>query len=104
MKRGATLVALVLALLPPAPTQAQDLRQGTINPFTGSVPKGEVTGTPIALSVKEAMQRALEANLGLLLQEEAEATAHGARWRALADLLPDVSGSLGPRRRSRDRG
>ena len=98
MKRGATLLALVLAVLPPAATQAQELRQGPANPFTGSVPKGEVTSTPLPLSVKDAMQRALQANLGLLLQEEAEATAHGARWRALADLLPDVSGSLGPRR------
>ena len=44
------------------------------------------------------MPRALDANLGLLLQQEAEATAHGARWRALADLLPNVSGTLGPRR------
>jgi outer membrane protein TolC len=98
MKRGATLLALLLALLTPARTQAQELRQGTTTPFTGSVPKGEVTSTPLPLSVKDAMQRALQANLGLLLQEEAEATAHGARWRALADLLPDVSGSLGPRR------
>ncbi len=97
MKRGATLLVLVVACLG-SPGQAQELRQGTINPFHGSIPKGEVTSTPLALSVKEALQRALQANLGLLLQEEAETTAHGAKWRALADLLPDISGSLGPRR------
>jgi hypothetical protein len=34
---------------------------------------------------------ALEFNLGLLLQEEAAQNAHGARWRALADLLPNIS-------------
>jgi outer membrane protein TolC len=68
------------------------------SPFFGSVPKGTVTAAPLALSVKDAVQRALQNNLGLLLQEESEATARGARWRALADLLPDVSGTLGPRR------
>jgi outer membrane protein TolC len=46
------------------------------------------------LSVKEAVSRALQYNLGLLLQEEAVRSAHGARWRALADLLPNVSGAL----------
>src|SRR5205823_3254169 len=44
------------------------------------------------------VERALANNLGLLLQEEGEAAARGARWRALADLLPNVSGSLEARR------
>ena len=44
--------------------------------------------------MKDAVQLALQNNLGLLLQEESEATARGARWRALADLLPNVNGSL----------
>src|SRR4029078_12161349 len=42
--------------------------------------------------------KALENNLGLLLQEETEATAQGTRWRELADLLPHVSGALSRRR------
>ena len=44
------------------------------------------------------MDRALQYNLGLLLQEEAVKSAHGARWRALADLLPNVSGGAGESR------
>src|SRR5215471_6182995 len=68
------------------------------NQFLGSVPKGTATTTPMPLSAKDAVQRALQNNLGLLLQEEAETTAHGARWQALSDLLPNVSGSLGARR------
>jgi outer membrane protein TolC len=68
------------------------------NPFLGSVPKGTATSDALALSAKDAVVRALQANLGLLLQEETETTAHGAKWRALADLLPNVSGSLAAHR------
>ena len=83
-----------LLLLFSVPAAAQTSRQAPPSPFLGSVPKGTVSPEPLALSVKDAVQRALENNLGLLLQEESEATAHGAHWRALADLLPNVSGSL----------
>jgi outer membrane protein TolC len=68
------------------------------NPFLGSTPKGTVTSEALALSAKDAVMRALQNNLGLLLQEEAEASAHGAKWQALADLLPNVSGSLSAQR------
>ena len=81
-----------LLLLFSVPAAAQTSRQAPPSPFLGSVPKGTVSPEPLALSVKDAVQRALENNLGLLLQEESEATAHGARWRALADLLPNVVG------------
>ncbi|HEY2434481.1 MAG TPA: TolC family protein [Vicinamibacterales bacterium] len=84
---AATLVAGLLA------QQAQPLQQSS-NPFFGSVPKGTVTAEALNLSAADAVQRALQANLGLLLQEETEAGAHGARWRALADLLPNVAASM----------
>jgi outer membrane protein TolC len=90
--------AIALALLVTASAAAQSSRQSPNNPFLGSVPKGAVTAGPLALSVKDAVQRALQNNLGLLLQEESETVARGARWRALAELLPNVSGSLGSRR------
>lgn len=68
---------------------------GPASPFTGSVPQGTATAEPLPLSVKEAVSRALQHNLGLLLQEETLKTAHGARWRALADLLPNLSATAG---------
>jgi outer membrane protein TolC len=68
------------------------------NPFLGSVPKGTVTSEPLPLSAKDAVMRALQNNLGLLLQEEAESSAHGAKWQALSNLLPNVSGSLSAQR------
>jgi outer membrane protein TolC len=61
------------------------------NPFLGSVTRGTITAEALPLSAADAVKRALETNLGLLLQEEAQTSAHGARWRALADLLPNVS-------------
>ena len=88
-------VFLLISL--PAAAQANS-RQGPPSPFLGSVARGTPTAATLPLSVKDAVQRALENNLGLLLQEESEATAHGAHWRALADLLPNVSGTIGSRR------
>jgi hypothetical protein len=57
------------------------------------VPQGTATAEPLALSFKDTLDRALQFNLGLLLQEESRKAAHGARWEALADLLPNFRGS-----------
>ena len=70
----------------------------TTSPFFGSVPQGPPTAEPLSLSVKDAVDRALKNNLGLLLQEESVSAARGARWRALAELLPNVSSGVSERR------
>ena len=92
-----TLLALLLAAGAAGPVSAQSLQpQGSgTNPFLGSVPTGEPTATALPLTLKDAVTRALQHNLGLLLQEEAVNAAHGARWRALEDLLPNVSAMVG---------
>jgi len=74
---SAALVSL-LALTAPAAAQTPN------NPFFGSAPQGTATAESLPLSLKDAVERALKYNLGLLLQEESVKTAHGARWRALA--------------------
>ena len=94
--RSIAAVALALTIAPAARAGAQEPERA--NPFHGSVPQGEASAQPVALSLKETVSRGLEYNLGLLLQEEASNHAHGARWNALADLLPRVSGSIGERR------
>jgi outer membrane protein TolC len=86
MTGGVAAAALAVALF------AQQAQPN--NPFFGSVSKGTVTAEPLKLSAADAVQRALQTNLGLLLQEEAEKGAEGARWRALADLLPNASAGL----------
>jgi len=64
------------------------------NVFQRGVPSGTATTEPLALTVIDAINRALEHNLGLLTAEEAAGRAKGTRWIALADLLPNVSGRL----------
>src|SRR5215831_13608501 len=64
------------------------------NIFQRGVPSGTATTDSITLNVVDAINRALEHNLGLLTAEEAAGRAKGARWIALADLLPNVSGRL----------
>ncbi len=89
--RHAVIIALLIAA-PAARLEAQE------SPFFGSVPQGTPSAQPLALSLKDTAARALQFNLGLLLQEEAAHVAHGARRTALADLLPHVSASAGERR------
>jgi outer membrane protein TolC len=69
-----------------APTQT--------SPFLGGVPTGTATSQPIALTILDAISRALEHNLGLLNAEESAARSEGTRWAALADLLPNVNGRV----------
>jgi len=46
------------------------------------------------LTIFDAVQRALDHNLGTILAEYRVSEAGGARWRALSDMLPDVRGRL----------
>jgi outer membrane protein TolC/AcrR family transcriptional regulator len=87
----AIVLGAALGIAAPALAQGEMQIGASTNPFMGSAPRGTATAETIPLSVKDAVERALQHNLGLLLQEEAVKTAHGARWRALAGLLPDLS-------------
>src|SRR5690242_671511 len=87
----AIAITVMLAAVTAHAQTGEGQTSGGSSPFMGSAPKEPVSATPISLSVKDAVDRALQFNLGLLLQEEEVQNAHGARWRALANLLPDVS-------------
>jgi outer membrane protein TolC len=91
------LVTVALVAAGVAPLAAQS-RGAAGDAFRGSVPQGTATAEPLPLSVKETIDRALQFNLGLLLQEEEQKAAHGARWRALADLLPNLRATVSERR------
>ena len=108
----ATLVLLgVVSVAGALPARAQELGgamshtapqrtapQAT-SPFLGGVPHGEASPDPLALSLREAIDRGLANNLGVLLQEQGLETARGSRWQSLSGLLPDVSARLGAARR-----
>lgn len=61
------------------------------SPFSGSVPESGLTATVLPLSFKDAIERGLRNNLGLLLQSDAALSASGGRWKELSALLPNVS-------------
>ena len=77
----------------PGPTLSDD------SPFLGGVPSGDRTEAPVRLTIAQAIFRALERNLGVLLSEQSTAAAQGARWTALSELLPNVSASVSESRR-----
>lgn len=95
------LAIVLTALLTAAPAQAQApaLALPRSSPFAGGIPSGTATAEPITLSIIQAVSRALEHNLGVLLAEQQTSAAAGERWIALSRLLPNASASITESRR-----
>src|SRR5215468_11461815 len=64
---------------------------GSQSPFQGSAPEGTATTQVLQIDFKEAIDRGLRTNLGLLLASDQTQASRGQRWQALAELLPNVS-------------
>jgi len=62
--------------------------------FQGSVPAGVASPTPLSLTLRDAIDRGLRTNLGLLVSGQASETARGERLRSLSALLPQVTGAV----------
>jgi outer membrane protein TolC len=62
--------------------------------FSGGVPSGQATTDTITLTAADVVRRALDNNLGVLAAQEGVDRARGARWQALSELLPNVSGRV----------
>lgn len=60
------------------------------NPYLGGVPAGQVSSSPLALSLEDAVNRGLKQNLGGVLATDAITDARGQQWQALSALLPNV--------------
>ncbi|HLV85992.1 MAG TPA: TolC family protein [Candidatus Sulfotelmatobacter sp.] len=67
---------------------------GTQSPFQGSVPEGNATSEVLQIDFKEAIDRGLRNNLGLLLAADQSQTARGERWKQLSELLPNLQGRV----------
>lgn len=76
-----------------APTPSISL-PGSQSPFLGSEPSGKATAAVLPIDFKDAIDRGLRYNLGLLLAGDQTLTARGERWKALSDLLPNIQGQL----------
>ena len=84
-----TVLALILTGLIPCSLAAQ-----SASPFQGSVTQGEVSAEPVNLTLDEAIQRGLKANLGVILSGTQTAAARGERLSQMQALLPSVDASL----------
>jgi outer membrane protein TolC len=90
----------IAAVICSSTLQAQMSQQATPPPamgdpsFQGSVPQGDATSTAIPLTLADAINKGLKANLGLLTSQQASEEVRAQRLRALAGLLPKASGQL----------
>ena len=97
----ACALALGLAIWSPGSLAAQALPSlpggqpstPTASSFQGSVATGEASPETIGLSLDEAIQRGLKANLGIILSGTQTAGARGQRLSQLQSLLPSVNAS-----------
>ena len=64
---------------------------GSQSPFLGSAPEGSVSPQNLQIDFKDAIDRGLRNNLGLLLAGDQTQTARGERWKELSALLPNIS-------------
>jgi outer membrane protein TolC len=64
---------------------------GSQSPFQGSAPEGTATPQVLQIDFKEAIERGLRNNLGLLLAGDQTQAARGQRWQQLSELLPNIS-------------
>lgn len=80
--------SMLFALLVGFPTSSGAQAQ---SPFLGSVPTGQVSATPLKLSLQEAFERALKYNLGAIESDQQTRAAHAVRLRGLNALLPNLT-------------
>jgi outer membrane protein TolC len=67
---------------------------GQQDQFRGSVPMGAVSPAPVPLTLREAMDRGLKTNLGLLVSDSASEIARSQRLLSLSALLPSINGQI----------
>ena len=67
---------------------------GQQSQFQGSVPTGTATSTPLALTLQDAIDRGLKANLGLLVSDSTNESLRGQRLRVLSALVPQLNGQV----------
>jgi outer membrane protein TolC len=93
IRRSAALLALGAAGCFASLTAAQSVAPyatPSASPFQGSVATGEASAQPLSLTLDEAMQHGLKANLGVILSGTQSAAARGERLSQLQSLLPSV--------------
>lgn len=67
---------------------------GSQSPFLGSAAEGNATSEALQIDFKDAIDRGLRNNLGLLLASDQTESARGERWKELSELLPNLSAHI----------
>ncbi len=67
---------------------------GQQSQLAGSVPTGTASSTPLALTLRDAIERGLKTNLRTLTSATASEIARGQRQRAISALLPEAHGQI----------
>ena len=85
-----------LAQVPPPPQAppngpAPVLQEPFQVSYGGSVATGQASATPLNLSLRDAIRRGLQYNLGILTNRDIVDTARAERQRTLSTLLPNLS-------------
>jgi outer membrane protein TolC len=93
------LVLLALGSGASAQTRGTALIPPPGSPFLGGVPDRSPVNEPLALSIGEAIRRALDHNLGGIEAEGGLEHARGTKLIAFSDLLPKVDATLSEARR-----
>lgn len=88
---GGLLLSLAIAVPTGAIGQSAPQAAGpTASSFQGSVVTGQASPQPIGLSLDDAIQRGLKANLGIILSGTQSDTARAERLSQLQSLLPSI--------------
>jgi outer membrane protein TolC len=88
---GASISLAQTEITPSSSTPGQAIPgTGGVSPFAGSVPAKLVPGI-LSLSLRDAIDRGLKQNLGVLLSSAEIRSARGQRWEQLSALLPHVT-------------
>lgn len=88
--RLVTLTAGLALTLAVSPAAAQPAGLPASSPLMGSVPSAPLAAAPVALSLREAVDRALTHNLAILNAGDRVARSDADRLRSLRDLLPQA--------------
>jgi outer membrane protein TolC len=88
--------ATAWAQAPPPPVAVSNgpapvLQEPFATSYSGSVATGQVTATPLELTLRDAIQRGLRYNLGVLTNRDAVDVIRAERRRTLSALLPNLS-------------
>ena len=91
-RRVAGFLAVTALAVPPAQLAAQATSGSAA---AASMPAAPSAGTPLALSLTEALRRALTASEQIAIARASEQRARGQQQQARSGLLPQVSASMG---------